>query len=292
MCEYISLVVSPDARTIHVGDLYSHSTTREMCGLKTDYGQELEWTKDDAGESLTVRVPKTGRRDSEWYCQRILRLFPRRRDLEKWCYQALTDRAVKSGIGKSVHIADSPAMHLLRHVWNHNGHQQGKSWERVNGGMQGALSLAIASHLEFAKDDFTMISENFNSGYWIGSDGGERYYSRACDCNNMSACLSFEAWSGRTPFIIQDDPRYKTTKARICVGKQFYWFDKSDKLTYVTCTSFAGGQKSLTACSYQAIKGDSSHRRKIKSRYTITHDDIKAFHKKIKDLKQAAKGAA
>ena len=90
MCAFLSLVLSEDAKTVHIGDLRSHSGTRNMLGLETDYGRELEWTRDDDGESLSIRVPANHRRDEVWYRERILRRWPSRPDLIRWCLEQIT----------------------------------------------------------------------------------------------------------------------------------------------------------------------------------------------------------
>jgi hypothetical protein len=185
-------------------------------------------------------------------------------------------------------VPDSPALVLLRHVWKNEGEGMGKSWSRLNGAMQSALSLAIECGMRFNLGDFAEFGPAFSASYWMGSDLGEGYYSRACgssgysgrSCShgpNSSAYQSYEAWRKRTPFIVREKPHGDAAKVRLCVGESFIWPDKEDKPQTVWVTSFAADQTSLTACSYaDRSKG------KIKNRYTITHELIKQYHARIR----------
>ncbi len=191
---------------------------------------------------------------------------------------------------------DSPAIHLLDHVWHHDGGRaRVKSWERLNHSMHGALSLAITSIMDFDLDDFSVIAERYRPGHWMGETYGERYYSIAC-CGvehvttyglNMSACLAFEHWKKRKPFLVvrSSSPRDAKIRDRICIGKRFYWEGH-----YVKCTSFASDGESFTACSYKSRPSGGYHgRAKIDRRFTITHDKIAEYHAAIRELDKAEK---
>lgn len=207
---------------------------------------------------------------------------------------------------------ESPAIQLLRHVWQSQGHQKGHSWERLNSAMQRALSMAIEHSIGFELGDFELMSkgprkDGFNSGMWIGNDGhmrGEGYYSLACGhrrCGggrtfgpNMSAALSFEAWKNRKPFIFADRP--SEPRKRLCIGERFHWPLGDDKWGMATVTSFAEDGRSLIACTYgEEAKEDSpcsvcgrspySYRpAKIARRFIITIADLRAETKRRKEL--------
>ncbi len=54
MCQFISFVITKDERLL-VGDLFAHAGIEAGWDLKPGEYWEAEWTKDDAGGSLTVR---------------------------------------------------------------------------------------------------------------------------------------------------------------------------------------------------------------------------------------------
>ena len=94
---------------------------------------------------------------------------------------------------------ESPALHLLRHVWESCCKANSHSWERVNHAMANALSLAIGAGLMFAEGDVEGLSE-FSCGYWIGAENGEEFYTQAVIDGNTSFCEAFENARGRGPF--------------------------------------------------------------------------------------------
>ncbi len=171
---------------------------------------------------------------------------------------------------------DSAALHLIRHVWEHNREATGFSWTRLNGSMHGAVMLAIEAGLKFNLGDFTYIAENFRVGYWGGNDGhmcGEAFYSHAVKFDHLSACQSFEAWKNRKPFNWDGQ--------RVCIGQQFIW-----QRERVSVTSFAADGLSFIATAYKEAKTDKRGYvigpTKVQSRYKITNADLSIARKALK----------
>jgi len=192
---------------------------------------------------------------------------------------------------------ESPAIKLLRHVWDHEGGgMPDHSWVRRNFAMRKILNMAIVYGFRFSKGDFDLMSSSESEGgfrfwYWSHEDG-EGFYSTACGLNtygdrnpygpNISACLSFEAWKKRPPFIIKTERN--RSGHRISVGYEFEWNWET-----VICTSFSEDGAYITACSYEVTKkGElcdecggykSSDHKKIKHRYRITLDALREDNK-------------
>lgn len=171
----------------------------------------------------------------------------------------------------------SPALTLLRLVWQKHSHKIRRSWARTNWAMQSAMHLCLTHSIEFGIDDMRTIANEFNFHYW---GDAERCYTLACDSErgrgNKSAVAMLENYMGRKPFIIQHHP-HDPSRKRAFVGDQFLWCDKDSVCgERVTVTSMSDGK--MVACSYRMDGND----RKIHRRYTITHDDIKAYHARIK----------
>lgn len=192
---------------------------------------------------------------------------------------------------------DSPAMQLLDHVWRNEWHGAGRSWERLNSAMKEALALAIDHLFRFNEGDFAEFGDRFRFGRWGGADSGgfaEGFYSRACAVHdtfgrshgpNRSACISFEKWKGREPFIYKD--RSCISGVRLACGSRFYWMPDSKAGTLpllVTATSFAADGLSLTACTYKDTEG---YERKIDRRFKIT---LQALREQNAAVVKAAKG--
>lgn len=186
---------------------------------------------------------------------------------------------------------DSQAIQLLDLVWRSVNSALPHSWTRVNGSMRQALFLALTSGMEFADDDFAVMSSRFNSGRWLGCDI-ESFYRIAVELGDSRAWKAFEKANGRKPFILDG--------TRMFVGREFEW--RGDR---VKCTSFRDAplqaQPSFTAVSYvgwtaeenqpprkfrdiggtgQDVRNSSSvagdrYERKIRRRFTITHADLK-----------------
>lgn len=187
---------------------------------------------------------------------------------------------------------ESPAYQLLKHVWDNEGYKMDRSWARLNGAMQDALSLAISSQMRFELEDFQRISGDFRIGYWGGADGehmlAERYYSLACKVSNMSACLSFEHWKGRKPFLVLRSER-EDVKVRVHLGATFQWPDwKAKKMLTVHCTSFSSDGTSFGAVERESVKAKSGNywREKVKRRFSINHEQIAEYHAKLRELRK------
>lgn len=103
---------------------------------------------------------------------------------------------------KKISPTKQPALHLIDHVWAHIQESTGHSWQRLNWAMSDALMLAIKAGMRFAPDDFVHIKEHYRPGYWMGESGGEYHYAAAVEAGNLSACVAFETWKKRPPFII------------------------------------------------------------------------------------------
>ncbi len=188
----------------------------------------------------------------------------------------------------------SPAMTLLQLVWaNMYGlNVFEKSWDRVNWAMQEALTLAIVRGFRFDADDWAAM-EPFRPWCWRDTEycyslavaGG--YYDNRAHGINMPACLAIEKDLGRKPFLLQTDRMgHDKTRTRICVGVQFVWSGPKDKKdSAVKVTSFAKDQQSFIACSYKPVADAGDYcREKIERRYRITHDDIAAYHQRLRDF--------
>ncbi len=169
---------------------------------------------------------------------------------------------------------ESPALHLIRHMWENVCDTLPHSWRIVNGSMHQVVKLAIDGGLRWGLGDFATVAKDFRIGYWGGNNGdSEGLYSCAVESGNLSACLSFEAWKGRKPFIFHGK--------RISVGYDFRWAGER-----VTCTSFADDGASLIATSYKPRETDGDGyergRRTPLHVHRISHADIKAAQKKAK----------
>lgn len=188
-------------------------------------------------------------------------------------------------------LEDSPAIKLLQMVWDHSQKSTGHSWLKLNHAMSRTLDLAVESGMEFNEGDFNSLYKRFNAGYWIGDTGGESFYRLAVLYRNNSAWKTYEAATGRKPFIIEgasissrdtyrgDGPMGEGL-ARIVIGAEFKWKGETAKVT-----SFNDAKLSFTACSYTrtpyttcraqgcgVITGGGHET--LKHRYTITHADI------------------
>ena len=187
----------------------------------------------------------------------------------------------------------SPTIKLIELVYRKSFAAKQHSWRTDNDCLQTALSLAIRAGMEFYKDDFKYISDNFNFGYWAGSDGhmsGEGFYSKAISENNIKAAQSFEAWKNRKPFIYEGISHawkkgfIERKRCRIFVDAQFTWNGEQ-----VNVTSFSENGLYFIACSYHPKK-DQYDFLKIKKRYKITHADLKkasAENKAIEKIREA-----
>lgn len=187
----------------------------------------------------------------------------------------------------------SPALKLIAHVAEHQGHQHGKSNIRRDHALDAALRLAITYGLEFQPEDFKKLADwydGFASPVAL-MHPEERHYAMACGrergINNVSAAIAYEKYMDRKPFLVRQSPEVKTP-TRVYVGCQFEWHGQP-----VTCTSFKSDGSKLTACTYKdgAEKpacesggegGYPIRPQKIDRRFFITHDDIRDYHAALK----------
>jgi hypothetical protein len=180
----------------------------------------------------------------------------------------------------------SPAMQFLSHVWKHSQEVTSHSWLKLNHAMHETLMLAVTSGMRFDTDDFGEMARLFNLGYWCGDL--EYCYQRAVIYRNSSAYQAYEKHRNRKPFIMAgaswsghtgDGPAGEGL-ARLFVGAKFTWHGEK-----VTVTSFNDTKGSFTACSYKCEEPKEQCDKcgntttwpceKLKSRYTITHNDIR-----------------
>jgi len=85
MCEYVSGYVDLEGNEFRVApDMRSHAACEEYYGLIPDRWREWEWTGDDAGASLVVRVYEDDPHDAGWLKACILAKWPTRADLIAW----------------------------------------------------------------------------------------------------------------------------------------------------------------------------------------------------------------
>lgn len=160
---------------------------------------------------------------------------------------------------------ESPARQLVKLVWQNKMEGVAHSWQRVNGCMSSAVSLAIESGLKFAEDDVQHFMDDMRGEYWFNV---EQLYTLACGYVHASACQSFEAYFKRPPFWSTD-----ASPKRLHVGASLDWEGQC-----TTVTSFSDDGSYLTACIYHM--GDSLEaRRKVKKRYRITRDDLRKARK-------------
>ncbi len=176
----------------------------------------------------------------------------------------------------------SPAMQLMNLVWMSNGHRMGRSSDRVDHAMREAMCLAIKYGFEFAPGDFAAMSERYGAScpeslYKLACQVPSRYSAgRRYGCNR-SACISFERWKKRKPFILDGSQR-------LSVMAWFEWYGEQ-----VECTSFSEGGEHLVACSYKEQPIESPKPEKVLHRYRITVADLRehrAAGRKLKQLRQ------
>lgn len=151
------------------------------------------------------------------------------------------------------------------------------AWPVVNNATREALRLAITHRFRFERDDYAAIDRRGRL------DDVEHYYSLACRYGNKSAAISIESHLGRKPWFVRlpgfwpSGRHYpgESSLNRMHVGCGFEWEGED-----VTVTSFteSGG---VIACSYhQAEPGEPA---KVKRRFTITRDDVKAAVRALKN---------
>lgn len=169
------------------------------------------------------------------------------------------------------------ARRLLELVWENANDRTNFSWERLNNSMRNALSLAIGSGMDFAKDNWDL--RGFNAGRWIG-ESLEWCYRLAVIVGNRSAIETYEAYKGRAPIIADDvdlgGDRYGGSdyshggggvrkRERIVVNCSFTYHGETVKVSSFTSDGAA------ICCSYHP------NTRKVLHRYTVTAQDIQAY---------------
>jgi hypothetical protein len=192
----------------------------------------------------------------------------------------------------------SPAILLLDHVWNNQGETagHGHSWRRLNSAMQDAIRLAIESGMQFGEDDFKVIKRDYSPEYWLHIEG---CYARAIEAQhgpNPSAYQAIEKYLGRKPFVVQIRSS-GSKQVRLHEGARFYWHEDMKKEVFVKVTSFSEVEREIDgtktkvpcviACSYKERSGTGYEPDKIERMFKITHEDIKAYHKAIREHKKS-----
>jgi hypothetical protein len=145
------------------------------------------------------------------------------------------------------------------------------SWTVINSAMQKALEICIEGRFEFSKEDFDNLSKTQSEvGYrpngqfgfwkWVGKDThnscGERLYKLAIDSNNKSACISFEYWKKRKPFIFKGHRLGVGSSVQLLINEKLTWWsvgsfsEAGDKINL----SSDGKRKSLTVKELKAIE--------------------------------------
>lgn len=152
---------------------------------------------------------------------------------------------------------DSQAIRFLQSTWDFTNTAMPHSWQRLNHTMRDALFLALEGGFEFHVDDFKLLGPRFNAGRWRGSNI-EAFYSLAVKLGHNQAWNAYEAWAGRTPFLVSGK--------RVCVGMRLCW----EKVILVEVTSFNDVDGSFTAVKYGQYP-----ERNIERRFTITHALLK-----------------
>jgi hypothetical protein len=172
---------------------------------------------------------------------------------------------------------DSPAIRVLRAVWE--GANPFPSWRIINGAMHSALKTCISAQIKFGEDDFSVMSRDFRSGYWIGTgwDQGP-IYGLAIKSSNNTCWKAIESYRSRPPFLLQGK--------RIYAGYKFQW-----GCLAVTCTSL--DRDNLIACSYkwEMVPGycafcepDGRKTYKVDRRITITRESLREENKRLKSM--------
>lgn len=176
---------------------------------------------------------------------------------------------------------ESPAVRLIDLIWRHEGHGKGRSWHRLERVCADGAELAIRYGLRFDIDDFSAFMDRYAFDHWPGS---EEYYTLACDTGfgpNVSACLAWERFKKRAPFIYADPANL--SGRRLAVSSQFTWDGKQ-----VHCTSFSEDGVGLVA----VVTTDRSiGPAKVLRRYRITLADLRRHNRDVRRLCRPATSA-
>lgn len=182
------------------------------------------------------------------------------------------------GAAKKIVEPVSDAVQLIRLGQRHVGRAHRLSHLSVDHADGGLLRYAIRYGVRFFVDDVKTLAK------WSAPLSGERTvrssekdYAVACGeergLENMSFALSYEAARDRKPFLVRD-PGEKTPK-RMYVGRQFTWLVDGTRVQLV-CTSFNDERGRFAAVDY-----DPRRRGAPKKRLSITHEDVKKWHKHL-----------
>lgn len=175
---------------------------------------------------------------------------------------------------------ESTALVLVRHVWDNYQEATAHSWRRLNAAMHDAVSLAIRAGLQFATPDFATMFADMRGDYWFGygpEQRGEGLYKIAVEYANLSACVSFETWKGRPPFIYGG--RRLTADAAI---------EHFGDLHRARLTSFADDGQSIVLCTYKEREAYSSSDREIDRRVRVTIEGSRSFQSQVGHHQTAA----
>lgn len=140
---------------------------------------------------------------------------------------------------------ESKTMHIMTNIWQNLDYS---SHQRVNQGMSSILCNLIEIGINFEPNDIHDIYSSFRGGYWFGVSRngktmGEQFYRSACDSNpNTSAAQSFELWTGRKPFILDNHRLYEGASFTM---DKLYWTVSGfeDEKRIITCVGYENGMQ-------------------------------------------------
>jgi hypothetical protein len=128
--------------------------------------------------------------------------------------------------------------------------------------MRKALEVAVSGRFKFELKDFEVLADNgqFEFYRWIGKDTeygyGERIYKLAIDSNNKSACLAFEHWQKRKPFIFKGQRLGVGSSINTLTEAPYFWWqvgsfsESGDKINL----SSDNRRKSLTVKELKSLE--------------------------------------
>jgi len=113
MCNFISGYISHSGQIVWPGDLWSHCACEEihklgpkLRGLRPPW--PLEWTENDHGESLTIRVGEVCARDEAWYKVKILRRWKTREEFLVWAIPIVAEGAGRLNLSDCTELTSLP----------------------------------------------------------------------------------------------------------------------------------------------------------------------------------------
>ena len=128
MCEFVSFVLTEDEK-VFAGSLTSHEGIEVGWELKPGKYRECEWTEDDKGESLVVRVAHNDEFNETWYKVVVLDKFPTRKKLLEYLTIGKSNGATYYFQNGQLHREDGPAKECVdgSKCWYKNGqlHREG-----------------------------------------------------------------------------------------------------------------------------------------------------------------------